>query len=381
MYWRMKLDRSSDDDYVPSSIVVGDVAMSLGDDKTCELNGLGDSRHAHTGGTADGVDKLPSTVPYSVSATQDILGALADYEASLLPSQLSELASSIGEDDHMNIVQSAQISEPKDEVLPDLERIVQLEKGVEEDRDLFDRLRDVVEELEITVADLNKWKKDVVDNGCSRCSVKQGVRNPGTAAPKMAVAVPVLSSAAAKVAVAVPVLSSAAGIAPGGSARRAPISGNRAAPTRKTLSPGKTSPVVQVAASPTVPVTIVRRPTYTASDESRVTKSFASVAASGMSADGYNIVKGRKRLQERTVRSPDLITSIPVRARHLTIRFVRARDVKSVLPVGVTVDKIRDALNPTLFGLNCGAYFSMARLRKWGDVLLTAATTDVGDIV
>jgi len=367
IYRRMKLDRSSDEDYVPSSIVVGDVAMSLGDDKTSELNGLGDSRHAHSGGTADSVGGLPSTVPYSVSATQDILGALAEYEAGVLPPQLSELASSIGEDDHMDIVKSAQISGPEDEVLPDLDRIVRLEKGVEEDRDLFDRLRDIVEELEVTVADLSKWKKDVVDNGCSRCSVKQGVRTSGKVAPKVEVAIPISSSEASTT--------------PGGSAMRAVVSGIRAAPARKSCSPAKSSPVVQVAASPAVPVTIVRKPTYTASDESRVTKSFASVAASGMSAGGYSIVRGRKRFQEKRVRSPDPITSIPVRARHLTIRFVRARDVKSVLPVGVTVGKIRDALNNTLFGLNCGAYFSMASLGKWGDVLLTLAATDVGDIV
>jgi len=259
---------------------------------------LGDSRHAHTGDTADGIDKLPSTVPYSVSATQDILGALADYEAGLLPSQLSELASSIGEDDHMDIVKPAQISGPEDEVLPDRDRIVRLEKGVESDRDLFDRLRDIVEDLEITVADLSKWKKDVIDNGCSRCSVKQGVKKSGTAAPKVAVALPVLSSAA--------------GDAPAGSARRAPVSRVGAAPAKKIPSLGRTSPVVEVTASPTVPVTILRRPAYTASDESRVMKSFASVAASGMSADGYNVVKGRKRFQAKRVHTPDPITSIPV---------------------------------------------------------------------
>jgi len=173
MYDRMKLDRSSDEDYVPSSVVVNDVAMTLGENKTSEANGLGDSRHATS--SKDAVpsvsNTLPSTVPYSVSATQDILGALAEYEIGALPPRPTELDSSDDEDDTMDVVeQSAQVVVPA--VLTDADRIDQLERGVEEDRDLFDRLRDLVEDLEVEVASLKKWKNDVTINGCSRCSGK-----------------------------------------------------------------------------------------------------------------------------------------------------------------------------------------------------------------
>jgi len=155
LYKGMTLDRASDDDYVPSSVVVDDVAMSLGENKTSETNGLGDSKYASAGnvGVVGHVASLPSTVPYSVSATQDILGALADYEAGVLPSRPSELDSDAG--DSMEIEeQSAQLV--PDAVLTDKERIDHLESGVEEDRDLFDRLRDITEDLEVTVTSAKK---------------------------------------------------------------------------------------------------------------------------------------------------------------------------------------------------------------------------------
>jgi len=132
---------------------------------------------------------------------------------------------------------------------------------------------------------------------------------------------------------------------------------------------------------PSPSVTILRRPTYADTDKARVTKSFAVVAASGASPDGYNVVKGRKRFARRMAVTPDPITSIPVRARHLTIKFERKRDERFVLPVDVTVNNIRDTLNKALFALNCGAYFSMAGLGKWGDVLLTLAATEADAMV
>ena len=175
LYKNMKLDRSSDADYVPSSIVVDDVAMSLGDNKTTEVNGLGDSKH--TGPCASdkhgGDEKLPSSVPYSLSATQDILGALAEYEAGTIAPRPAELDSCDGSLDFMDDIEhSAQVT--ADNSISDHDRIVRLEKAVEEERDLFDRLRDVVEDLEVHIGDLTKWKQDVMDNGCSRCHRMSG---------------------------------------------------------------------------------------------------------------------------------------------------------------------------------------------------------------
>jgi len=175
LYKNMRLDRSSDADYIPSSIVVNDMAMSLGDNKTSKVNGLGDSKHA---GPCDsdkqgGDEKLPSSVPYSVSATQDILGALAEYEAGTIAPRPAELNSCDGSLDFMDDVEhSAQVT--ANNSLSDHDRIVRLEAATEEDRDIFDRLRDIVEDLEVHIGDLIKWKNDVMENGCSRCHGRSG---------------------------------------------------------------------------------------------------------------------------------------------------------------------------------------------------------------
>jgi len=173
LYRNMKLDRSSDADYVPSSVVVNDVAMSLGDNKTTEVDGLGDSKHAGpcVSDKQGGDEKLPSSVPYSLSATQDILGALAEYEAGTIAPRPAELDSCNGSLDFMDDVEhSAQVT--ADNSMSDHDRIVRLEKAVEDERDLFDQLRDIVEDLEVHVGDLTKWKNDVMANGCSRCRGK-----------------------------------------------------------------------------------------------------------------------------------------------------------------------------------------------------------------
>jgi len=108
LYKGMTLDRASDLDYVPSSVVVNDVAMSLEDDKTTELNGLGDSRHAvPKKAMADSSvgPSLPATVLYSLSATQDILGALAEYAAGTIAPRPAELDSCDGSLDFMDDVE------------------------------------------------------------------------------------------------------------------------------------------------------------------------------------------------------------------------------------------------------------------------------------
>jgi len=382
MYKGMQLDRASDADYVPSSVVVDDVAMSLGDNKTSERNGLGDSRHASAGGSCDKVDSLASTVPYSVSATQDILGALAEYEAGTIALRPAELDSCDGSLDFMDDVeQSAQVVPDVGEVLSDHERVVRLEKGIEEDRELFDRLLDIVEDLEVSIGDLVQWKNNVIDNGCSRCSV-DGQHRSSTKASVPRPAIPRQASVAkaGPSTESVPVAKF-----PGGQVKSNPIhraaNGDRKGSKNVAVANVAVATAPTPAPAPTPPVTILRRPAYMSTDEDRAVKSFATVAASNASVDGYSIVKGRKRFPAKLQRSPDPITSIPVKARHLTLRFERARDEKMALPAGVTVSKIRDSLNTTLFSLNCQAYFSLAVLGKWGDVLLTLAATDVTDII
>jgi len=384
LYKGMTLDRASDLDYVPSSVVVNDVAMSLEDDKTTELNGLGDSQHAVPKGVTV-ASSLPDTVPYSVSATQDILGALAEYEAGTIAPRPAELDSCDGSLDFMDDVeQSAQ--KVDNVVLTDHDKIVRLETAVEDERDLFDRLRDIVEDLEVEVKQLLTWKADVMANGCPKCPGKitavKSARSTMPAIPLVGTknrppppptASPTRTSAHAG--------PSTERVTPVDKAVRRNNGSNRSAPksARETVAP--VTRVGSDASVPVAPVTILRRPAYATTDEDKVTKSFASMAASNASPDGYNIVAGRKCFTHKKAVPPVPVTTIPVRSRHVTIKFTRARDVKFVLPAGITVVRIRDELNKTLFSLNCGAYFSLCSLRKWGDVLLTLAATKADDIV
>jgi len=138
----MRLDRSSDDDYVPSSVVVNDVAMSAGDNRTLELNGLGDSHDASTmvPVSMKESESHPSTVSYLTLATQDTLRALrlAEYEIGMIalrPAELDSCTTSLdGIDVAENVEQWAQVVESV--TLSDHHRIVRLEKVVEADRDL-----------------------------------------------------------------------------------------------------------------------------------------------------------------------------------------------------------------------------------------------------
>jgi len=363
------------------------VAMSLGDDKTTELNGLGDSQHAVPGNSkvvSRVSPSLPATVPYSVSATQDILGALAEYEAGTIAPRPAELDSCDGSLDFMDDVeQSAQ--KVDDVVLTDHDKIVRLETAVEDERDLFDRLRDIVEDLEVEVKQLLTWKADVMANGCPRCPGRSTVRkDAGTTLP----AVPLVGAKSSPPLEKRPTNSR---VTPAGPsvARVIPVAevvrkNNGRYKKEAGVATANVAPAVNVPRAtvvPAVPVTILRRPAYASTDEDKVTKTFASVAASNASSAGFNIVAGRKRFTRQKAATPVPVTSIPVRSRHVTIKFTRARDEKFVLPNGVTVGLIRDKLNQALFSLNSGAYISMCSSGKWGDVMLTLAATKADDIV
>jgi len=341
-----------------------------------------------------GGEKLTSSVPYSLSATQDILGALAEYEAGTIAPRPAELDSCDGSLDFMDDVEhSAQVI--ADNSLSDHDRIVRLEKAVVDERDIFDRLRDMVEDLEVQVGDLTKWKQDVMDNRCSRCHGKSDPahadrnkknRNLGPTRAGGTSTVPVSVAGPSK------------GTLPSAPTGPRPAVSRRAIPrpavsprpvvSRPTVSrPGiprpsapPTAAVTPAVAPSATPAAVPRLPTYANSDEARATRSFAAVAATDASAEGYKIVTGRKRYITKKDKTPVPSTSIPGRAHHLTIGFERARDTKYSLPVGATVGKIRESLNAALIALNCRAYFSEASLSKWGDVLLTLAATEVETI-
>lgn len=69
-------------------------------------------------------------------------------------------------------------------MLTDHDKIVRLETAVEDERNLFNCLRDIVEALEVEVKQLLTWKADVMANGCPKCQGKNTVRKTaGTTIP------------------------------------------------------------------------------------------------------------------------------------------------------------------------------------------------------
>jgi len=107
----LKLYRSSDEDYISSAVVVGDISMSLGDNRTSKANGLGNCRNAASGGSGGQVPNVAyrATVLYSLLATQDILGALAEYEAGDVLPRPSHWNPSVTGENAINVEQSAQV--------------------------------------------------------------------------------------------------------------------------------------------------------------------------------------------------------------------------------------------------------------------------------
>jgi len=162
----------------------------------------------------------------------------------------------------------------------------------------------------------------VLKNGCANCSRssasnKRTVTSGGSGGTTTAVLGPPRS---------------APGKGSGGAAPAIP----RPSKTAPSKSSGSAVPAVvgpsPASVTPVVPVTILRRPTYASTDESRVMMSYASIGAKGASPDGYNLVEGRKRFAKKKAISLEVITSIPVMSRHSTVRVQRARDEKCILP-------------------------------------------------
>jgi len=108
--------------------------------------------------------------------------------------------------------------------------------------------------------------------------------------------------------------------------------------------------------------------------------SYSQAAADEAGTKEFSIVGGRKRFEKKkaTVAIP---TRTKERERHLKIRFNTPKGVVTKLPEGINPETIRNGLNECLRNLNeRKAYFSVASLNRFGDVLLTLRDTKVEDI-
>jgi len=192
LYRKFREDRSSDEDYQPRKTTNKEVAMTIEGGKTTEGNGIGDSKHAsvEVPATAEPVrrmwresaNKAESIEPSPVEETQLSLLSTVAYDRSSVDEMLLHAIGEIENGDSVRAVEGRMMDMAVDEqeVLPEVElflsdhdKIIRLENAMEEERDIIDRMRDVIEDLEVSVKDLLTWKKKVDEDGCDRCQSRE----------------------------------------------------------------------------------------------------------------------------------------------------------------------------------------------------------------
>ena len=155
--------------------------------KTTEGNGIGDSKQAsvEVPATAEPVrrmwrrtaDKAESIEQCPVEETQISLPSTVAYNRSSVDEMLLHAIGKIEKGDSVRAVdgQMIDMAVDKQEVLPEVEsilsdhdKIIRLENTIEEERDISDRMLDIIDELEVIMRDLLTWKKKVDKDGCDR---------------------------------------------------------------------------------------------------------------------------------------------------------------------------------------------------------------------
>jgi len=153
---------------------------------------------------------------------------------------------------------------------------------------------------------------------------------------------------------------------------------NRKPVTETAKATVKQVPYIPAACTPIIPQ---EKPSYERGIEiNKMT--FATEAGADSDKNGYQMVEGRKRLTKPKGKTPEPISRINLRERHLKIRFITDKKVITELDDGVTPETIRIALNNTLRDLNeRKSYFSVCGKNRFGDILLMLADTKIDDIM
>jgi len=363
LYRKFREERSSDDDYRPKKATNKEVAMMMNDGKTTEGEGIGDSKHASVDvpATAEPVrrmwrgaaNKAESIEPSPVQETQLSLPSTVAYSRSSVDKMLMHAIGEIENSNSVRAVDDMAVDEQEgvpevESVLSDHNRIIRLENAMEEEREITDRMLDIIEDLEVSMKDLLTWKKKVEEDGCDRCQSRERKGKYVPYVPAM-----------------------------GGESVKTPTGPKATRAVETTVQPATISTGV--------PANTAAVPTYkkemgTFSNEKMT---WAEKTRSG-DKDGFTkaIGKAEKRKVNRTL-APGIIKRecAPERERHLKVRFVKERGKVHGLPSEVTVDKVRNTLNDALGNLNVDAYFAKAGRNKWGDVELTLARTKAEDLI
>ena len=346
LYKGFKMDRSSDEDYVPVKPrqkklkEIRDTPMNLGGNKTTELTGMGDSKHAVTtevSGTPETnknrkkrFDRrtkketientaimetqisLPSTIPYGGSSVNDILlEAIEEIESrQIVPAIDDDMEAEYEEE---GIVEST---------LSDHDRIVKLENMQKTVIRKIMKIQDEKDELIERCDDL--------EDKLERLTKEQEIGR----APK--------------------------------------ITKNETPYIPKTIMKKKEEEV------PILPALVRNREWGTSSENSDKT-TYAKIANTG-NKKFTEVVRNPDRKASRKLEDIRKGYLAPERERRLSIRFNRRKNGKQGFPKEISTEMVRKKLNETLKELNIDGYFSKAEKTRMGDVHLCLSKTRAADI-
>ena len=345
LYKGFKMHRSSDEDYTPSEPrgkrmeEIRDTPMNLGENKTTELTGMGDSKHAVTKEVSRTPDadknrgrrlgrrmredtientpigetqiSLPSTIPYGGSSVNDVLlEAIGEIESGqVVPAIDDDMEPEYEEEE---IVEST---------LSDHDRIVKLEnmlntvirkivKIQDEKDELIERCDDLEDKLELLM--------------------KEGKQKEASGITK-----------------------------------------NNTPYIPKTIMTKKDEIV------PTLPAPVRNREWGTSNSSNKTT--YAKVANTE-NKKFTEVVRNTGKKMEKKLEDIRKVYVAPERERRLSIRFNRRKSGKQGLPEEISTEMVRTKLNETLKGLNIDGYFSKAEKTRMGDVHLCLSKTRAADI-
>ncbi|KAG0125755.1 hypothetical protein HOY82DRAFT_542948 [Tuber indicum] len=325
MYKKYKSDDSKDESYVPPKGKV--VAMDLGDGKTSEKTGLGDSKHAN--------EKVSNTMERKDKGKV----AIRDVGFRFGKGEKKETIEDSKEEELPETVSYGSMGKSTNEELMDCLYEIENNKGVpvvvekveneKDERKNEDILLGMIVNLNNRVAELEEWKTKVDKQGCTKC-----IQKPQTGKERRIPVVPAL-----------PII-------------------------QKRVEKGESSKMGAARK-------VCQEPTYKKKDEQRATEkiSFAQVVKKEIKKDD-----GFQKMERR--RTPKTKTPvIETRERHLTLRFSRDQGSKVYYTKGVNGEIIRCELNRTLEVLGSDSYFSVVKYNEWGDILLRLTDTKVEDII
>ena len=348
LYKGFKMDRSSDEDYTPPKKIgkgmeeIKDTPMNLGGNKTTELTGMGDSKHAVTKEVSttpetnkgrknrfdrkserDSIEKtpieetqlsLPSTIPYGGSSINEVLlEAIGEIES-------GQIVPAVGDEMETEYENEYQV----DSILSDHDRIIKLEnmlntvirkivKIQDEKDELIERCDDLENKLEL----LTKEKERKEDKGIT---VKETPYIPNK----------ILTKRDEKV--------------------------------------------------PTMPAPVRNREWGTSSSSDKEEKTTYAKIAKAENKKFVEVVRNPGKKAEKKLENIRKVYVAPERERRLSIRFNRRKSGKQGLPEEITTEMVRTKLNDTLKGLNIDGYFSKAEKTRMGDVHLCLSKTRAADI-